>query len=90
MHGIDEISANGLYDLSINGLDILFINFFPHEVNGLHEFSITGLKILPINVCHHDVRECVELMSESGLPGLNGLWLEYYLNGMNGLNVLGP
>ena len=90
MHSIYEISANGLYGLSVNDLDILFINFCPHEVNGLHGLSITDLKILPINVCHHDVRECVELMSESGLPGLNGLWLEYYLNGMNGLNVLEP
>ena len=76
MHGIDMLSANVLYDLSVNGLDVLSINLFPRDVHGLHAFSVTGLKRLSVNVFPRDVIESVNVLSESGLPDLNGLGTE--------------
>ena len=73
LYGIDDMFTNGLYDLSVNCLDLLSINVFPLGVGGLHEFSITGLKKLSINIIPRDVRESVDVTSESGLPGLNVL-----------------
>ena len=73
MHGIDELSDNSLYDLSLNGMDVLSINVRPCDVSGLHKFSVTILKILSVNVCPRYVREFVYVMSNSYLPGLNVL-----------------
>ena len=56
MHGINELSDNGLYNLSVNGLDVLPISDCPFDVCGLHKFSVTGLKILSANVHPSDVR----------------------------------
>ena len=44
---------------------------------------------MSINFRPHDVIESVDVTSESGLPGLNGLGSESDLNGLNGLNKLG-
>ena len=60
-----------------------------HDVRGLYKFSITGLKRLSINVHPRDVREPVELMSDNGIPGMNGLGPESDLNVLNSLNGLG-
>ena len=73
MHSLDELSSYGLYNLSLNGMDILSIIVFPREVHGLHKFSVTGLKILSVKVFPRDFRESVGIMLNSGLPGLNGL-----------------
>ena len=73
MHGIDELSANGLYDVYINSLDVISINGRPHDVRALHELSVTGLKRLSVNVHPHDSREYVDVTSQSDLPSINFL-----------------
>ena len=59
VHGIDDLDDNGLYNLSINGLDVISINYFPLDLRGLHEFSVADLKRLSVNVCPRYVRESV-------------------------------
>ena len=86
---LNELSANGLYNLIIIGLYVLFINFHPHGVQVLHEFSATGLKRLSIKIRPCDVQESVDILLDSNIPGLNGLGMELYLNGLNGINCLG-
>ena len=87
-HVTDELYTNGLYDMSVTGLYVIFIGVFTLDVLGLHKFSITGLKILPANVHPCDVRDSMDLTSKSGLPGLNGLTPESALNVLNGINGL--
>ena len=70
-------------------MDVLSINVCPHGVRGLHELSVTGLKILSVNVHLCDIRESVDVISESSLPGMNGLGLESSQNVLNVLNDLG-
>ena len=50
VHSLDELAANGLFNLSINGMDVISINIHPRYVRGLHKFSVTGLKRLSVNV----------------------------------------
>ena len=83
------MSNNDFYDLSINGVDVLSITVCTCDVHGMHKLSVTGLKRLPVNIHLCDVIESVDLMSESGLPVLNGLGPEFSLNVLNGLNELG-
>ena len=59
--------------MSVNGLNVLFVNVHPWGVRGLHELSATSLKRLSINVCPRDVRESVDVMPESGIPVINGI-----------------
>ena len=75
--------------MSVNGLDVLSINICPREVHILHEFSVTVPKRLSVNVHPRDVIESVDIRSESGIPGMNGLGPESSLNVLNGLNGLG-
>ena len=60
------------------------------DVHCLHKLSVPGLKKLFINAHPHDIRESVDVLSESGLPGMNGLGLESTLNILNVLNGLVP
>ena len=83
------MSNNDFYDLSINGVDVLSITVCTCDVHSMHELSVSGLKRLPVNIHLCDVIESVDVMSESGLPGLNGLGPEFSLNVLNGLNELG-
>ena len=83
VNGLNELSANGLFNLIIIGLYVLFINFHPHGVQGLHEFSATGLKRLSIKIRPCDVQDYVDILLDSNIPGLNGLGMELYLNGLN-------
>ena len=69
---------------------VISINVRPHDIRGLHKFPFTDLKLLSINAHPLDVRKSVDVMSESGIPGLNGLIPESALNVLNGLNILGP
>ena len=55
----------------------------------MHGFSVTGLKRMSISVHPRAVRKFVDVTSESGLPGLNGLGTESALDGLNGINGLG-
>ena len=89
VNGLNELSANGLYNLIIIGLYVISINYHPHGVQGMHKFSATGLKRLSINVRPCDVQEPVEILLYSDIPGLNGLGMELYLNGLNRINCLG-
>ena len=89
MYSLDEMSSNSLYNLPVNSMDVLSTNVRPHDVRGLQKLSITGLKRISINVRPHDARESMDVKSDIGMPGLNGLGPEYTLNGMNGLNGLG-
>ena len=90
MHGLDDPSAIGLYDLSVNGLDVLSINVHPQDVRVLHGFSVTGLKRLSVNIHTFDVRYSLDVTPESSLHGLNGLGTELVFSGLNVLNDLGP
>ena len=90
MHGPDDISTNGLYDLSFSGLDLISIDVYPCDVRGLLKFSLTGIRRLSISVCPCYVRYLVDATSESGIPGLNGLGTESSLISLNGSNSLGP
>ena len=74
----------------VNGLDAQSINVCPHDVHGLNELIVTSPKRLSINVHPRDVREFVDATLESDEPGMNGLGPELALNGLNGLNVIGP
>ena len=89
MHSLNDLPTNGLYNLYANGTDVLPTNVNPCGVHSLHEFSVTGLKIMSVNFCPRDVKESTDVTSESGIPGINGIGQESYLNGMNDLNVLG-
>ena len=89
LHRIYELYSNGLYDLSVNFLDVLSITISPRDIRGFNELSITGLKILSVNVHLCDIRESVDVISESSLPGMNGLGLESSQNVLNVLNDLG-
>ena len=77
------------YDLSKKSMCVLSINVIPHDICGLYKFSVTGLKILSVNVHLCDIRESVDVISESSLPGMNGLGLESSQNVLNVLNDLG-
>ena len=81
MHGIDDISYNSFYGLSVNVLDLLSINVFPCDTFGMHELSVNGMKIL---------FESLDVTSYSGIPGLKRLGMESILNGLNSLNGIGP
>ena len=37
VHGLDDLSANNLYDFLVNGMDVQLINVCPYDVRGLHE-----------------------------------------------------
>ena len=89
VNGLNELYYHGLYDLSVNGLNVLSINVRPCDIRGLNEFSVTVLKIMSVNVCPRDVIDSVNVTSESGLPSLNGVGTESSLNGLNGFNGLG-
>ena len=71
MYGLDDLSANGLYDLFVNGLDVQSINFCPCGIYGIHELLVSVLKRLSINVRPRDVRSYVDITPESDIPGLN-------------------
>ena len=81
MHGIDDLSYNSFYGLSINGLDVLSINVFPCDAFGMHELSVNDMKVL---------FESLDVTSYSDISGLNRLGLESILNGLNSLNGIGP
>ena len=70
-------------------MNVLSINVRPCDIRSLNEFSVTVLKIMSVNVCPRDVIDSVNVTSESGLPGLNGVGIESSLNGLNGFNGLG-
>ena len=69
VHGLNELSANNFYDLSVNVLYLIPINIFTcdlwslHELsaNGLYDLSINVLYLLFINVCPGNVRDLHEL-----------------------------
>ena len=86
MHGLGNLPANIIYDLYVNGMDVLSININTCDVRRVHEFSVIGMKRLSIIVHPCDVREYVDVISESGIPGMNGLGPELALNGLNDLN----
>ena len=88
MHSLGDISSNDLYDLPVNGLDVLTIKVRPRDVCGLHKLSATVLKRLSINISPCDVIESVDIIYERGLPGMYGFGKKF-LNGMNVLNELG-
>ena len=88
MHSLNDLYANDMYELTVPGLDIISINFIPCGIRGMHKLSITGLKILSVNIHPRDVRESVKVTSESDIPGLNGLGLEFSMNSLNGLKKL--
>ena len=58
VHGLNEPSANCLYELPINGLYILSINFHTCDLrvkyylsaNGLYGLSVNGLYVISINI----------------------------------------
>ena len=39
----NELYENFLYDLSINGLNVISINAHPRDIRGMHELSVNGL-----------------------------------------------
>ena len=67
---------HGINKLSDSGLNVLSVKKIPCEVNGLNELSFSLMNTLSGKVCPHDVRKCGEILSESGLHGLNGLGTE--------------
>ena len=71
IHNLNEMSANSLYDLSVNGLNILSINVHPFDVSGLHELSVNGLNTLSAHICKRGVGESGDTTLESGINGLN-------------------
>ena len=73
IHSLGKMSTNALYYQSVNSLNVLSIKIRPHDVCGLHTFSVTDLKILSINDHPRYVREYMDVVSESGLTGMNGL-----------------
>ena len=62
MHDLDEMTANDLYNLFVNVMDLQFINVNPLDARGLHELFVTGLKRLSANVHPRDVRESMDVM----------------------------
>ena len=71
-------------------MDVLSINVHPRDIRGLHELSVTSLKRMSIKVHPCDVRDYLDIISEHGIPGMNGLGPELAPNGLDGLNGLGP
>ena len=61
MHVINDLSTNGLYGLSVNGMSVLSINVSHRDVCVMHNFSVTSMKILYINFCPPDVREFMDV-----------------------------
>ena len=76
---LNELSDNGLYDPSANGLNVLPINVHPRDIHGLHKLFVNCMNSLSIHICPSDVRESWKTTPESGLNGMNVF---------NGVNVL--
>ena len=80
-----------MYDLSINGLNVLSININTRGICVLYELSANVLNSKSVHVYSRYFGDSEEVTSESGLHGLNvlnGLRLESALNVLNGLNLL--
>ena len=52
VHGMNEMSTNSFYDLSVNGVYIQSINIFPQDVHSLHDLSANGFYDLSTNVMY--------------------------------------
>ena len=91
VHVLNDLSANGLYNMSANGMNVISIRVRPLDIYSLNGLSINGINVPSVHVRPCDVGESGDITPESGVHGLNdlnGLGLESTLNGLNSLNCL--
>ena len=70
---MNEISSDVLNELFVNVMNVLSINILPCGFNGLNELSFNGLNEIFVNFSPRGVRDSGEILSDSGIHGLNCL-----------------